>query len=163
MGGNASARNGGHKRWSVSEFASNSHYAQLLWRRYIGLLIESCIFCEIPPEEAWIETEFGIAIPHPQPLAPCHVLVAPRRHVAAFYDLDAQEQTKLWAIVQDLRIRVSSALRTDGFAIGFADRKGAWHTHIHVVPRAPGEHLALPDDVEWVDADDQTAAFKAYP
>lgn len=115
---------------------------------------EPCIFCAVSRDEVWIQTDHAIALPHPQPLAPCHVLVAPRRHVAEFYELDVQEQAELWAIVQELRTRISSALRTDGFDVGFADGEGSWHTCIHVIPRVPGEHLALPPEVDWVNLDD---------
>jgi diadenosine tetraphosphate (Ap4A) HIT family hydrolase len=85
------------------------------------------------------------------------MVVAPRRHVAAFYDLDVQEQQLLWAVVQELRKRISTALKTDGFDVGFADGEGSWHMHIHVIPRIPGEHLALPRDVEWVNLDKDPA------
>ena len=118
---------------------------------------EPCVFCTASADEAWILTDFVVAVPHTHPLAPCHIVVAPRRHVASFYELDVQEQQLLWAIVLELRRRISSALRTDGFGVGFADGEGSWHTHIHVVPRVPGEHLALPRDVEWVNVDEDTA------
>ncbi len=120
-------------------------------------MLEPCIFCSASPEEVWVQTDFVVAVPHPQPLVPCHVLVAPRRHVPTFYSLDVQEQTLLWAVVQELRRRISTALRTDGFDVGFADGEDAWHAHIHIIPRVPGEHLALPSGVEWVDMDDDAA------
>jgi diadenosine tetraphosphate (Ap4A) HIT family hydrolase len=120
-------------------------------------LPEHCSFCTVSPDEAWIQTDFVVAVPHPSPIAPCHMVVAPRRHVAAFYDLDVQEQQLLWAVVQELRKRISTALKTDGFEVGFADGEGSWHMHIHVIPRIPGEHLALPRDVEWVDLDKDSA------
>lgn len=115
---------------------------------------EPCLFCATKADEAWLQTDFVVAVPHPQPLAPCHVLIAPRRHVSTFYDLDVQEQALLWAVVQELRGRISAALRTEGFDIGFADGEGDWHTHIHLIPRVPGEHRALPPDIEWVDLDE---------
>src|ERR1019366_1851813 len=50
----------------------------------IGLL--TCPYCSVSPEDAWVFTDFVTAKPHPSPLASCHLVVAPRRHVAAFYD-----------------------------------------------------------------------------
>src|ERR1017187_7617424 len=56
----------------------------------IGL--PTCPYCSVSPEDAWVFTDFVTAKPHPSPLASCHLVVAPRRHVAAFYYLDVQEQ-----------------------------------------------------------------------
>ena len=104
------------------------------------------------PDEAWISTEAAVAIPHPEPLTFCHILVAPRRHVRAFYDLDVEEQRLVWDLVSDVRTRVASALKVHGFEVGFQDGScdDEGHTHIHVVPRSPGERISLPGGVEWV-------------
>jgi diadenosine tetraphosphate (Ap4A) HIT family hydrolase len=117
--------------------------------------LPDCRYCTIQPEEAWIATEEAIALPHPEPLVTCHMVVAPRRHVEAFYDLDVQEQRDLWALVTEIRDRVARSMRTEGFDIGFADNPEGGHTLIHVVPRLPGERVLLPSGIEWVDAGGQ--------
>jgi diadenosine tetraphosphate (Ap4A) HIT family hydrolase len=53
------------------------------------------LFCSTSPDDAWVTSEYGIAVPPAQPLTPGHVVVAPRRHVAGFYDLDVEEQRGL--------------------------------------------------------------------
>ena len=115
----------------------------------------SCSYCNVSPEEAWIITDDAVAIPHPAPLTACHVVVAPRRHVLAFYDLDVQEQRMVWNLVAEIQKRISAALKVDGFDVGFADgnSESPVHAHIHVVPRPPGEALSLPHGVEWVNPD----------
>ncbi|HEY2016356.1 MAG TPA: HIT domain-containing protein [Bryobacteraceae bacterium] len=115
----------------------------------------ACPYCNASPEEAWIITEDAIAVPHPNPLTACHVVVAPRRHVLAFYDLDVQEQRTVWNLVSDIQKRISAALKVEGFDVGFADgnAEDPVHTHIHIVPRSPGEFIELPRGIEWVDAD----------
>jgi len=120
--------------------------------RYINSL-PTCLYCDVLPEEAWIITDDAVALPHPTPLTACHVLVAPRRHVLNFYDLDVHEQRMVWNLVADIQKRISAALKVDGFDVGFADStaEAPGHAHIHVVPRPPGETLALPAGVEWVD------------
>ena len=113
-----------------------------------------CPYCSFIPEDAWILSDDVVAIPHPSPLASCHVLVAPRRHVAAFYDLDVGEQRQIWHVLNELRKRITLSLNVEGFDVGFVD--GAHddpnaHTYVHVIPRIAGDHVQLPSDAEWVD------------
>ena len=99
--------------------------------------------------------EDAIAMPHPDPLAACHVVVAPRRHVAAFYDLDVQEQRAVWHLVGEIQKRITAAIKVEGFAVRFADgdaENGA-HAHVHVVPRSRGDSLRLPAGIEWGNPD----------
>jgi len=80
------------------------------------------------------------------------MVVAPRRHVTSFYDLDVQEQRVVWALVSEIQKRIESALKVDGFDVGFADgdQENPIHAHIHIVPRSPGDFLHLPEGIEWV-------------
>jgi diadenosine tetraphosphate (Ap4A) HIT family hydrolase len=114
--------------------------------------LPACPYCDATPEEAWILTEDAIALPHPNPLTACHVLVAPRRHVLTFYELDVLEQRLVWNLVSEIQKRIASALKVNGFDVGFADgnAENPVHTHIHVIPRSPGESLELPKGVDWV-------------
>lgn len=111
------------------------------------------MYCHVNPEEAWIITDDAFAVPHTAPLANCHIVVAPRRHVLAFYDLDVQEQQVVWGLVGEIQKRISSSLKVDGFHVGFADGtdEDPIHAHIHVVPRSPGDYLRLPAEIEWVE------------
>jgi len=61
----------------------------------------------------------------------------------------------VWNLVADIKTRIEAALKVDGFDVGFADgsAEDPVHTHIHVVPRPPGESLKLPSGVEWVNPD----------
>jgi diadenosine tetraphosphate (Ap4A) HIT family hydrolase len=94
-----------------------------------------------------------VAIPHPDALSSCHVAVAPRRHVATFYDLDVQEQRMVWNALGELRDRIMASLNVEGFDVGFADAGdgGADHAFVHLIPRIPGESVDLPRGPEWVD------------
>ena len=100
-------------------------------------------------------TEFVVAVPHPDPVASCHLVVAPRRHVAAFYDLDVQEQRMMWGAMAQLCERIKGSIRVDGFNAGFVDAAEGddpdFHAHVHLVPRVPGELADLPRNAEWVD------------
>lgn len=114
--------------------------------------MSSCPYCSVSPEEAWIITENAVAVPHSSPLANCHMVVAPRRHVLTFYDLDVQEQQVVWSLVREIQARIESSLKVEGFHVGFADGNEAnqMHAHVHVVPRSPGDCLELPRGIEWV-------------
>ena len=100
-------------------------------------------------------TEFVAAAPHPTPLASCHLVVAPRRHVAAFYDLDVQEQHMMWDAMAQLCRRIATSLRVEGFDAGFVDSpvggEPGFHAYVHLIPRTPGGSVDLPRDAEWVD------------
>jgi diadenosine tetraphosphate (Ap4A) HIT family hydrolase len=113
--------------------------------------LSKCAYCDVPAEEAWISTELAVALPHPHPLTACHMVVAPRRHVRAFYDLDVQEQRILWELVTEIRNRISAVLVVKGFEVGFVDGPTSdAHAYVQVIPRTDGDDLELPHDVEWV-------------
>jgi diadenosine tetraphosphate (Ap4A) HIT family hydrolase len=118
-----------------------------------------CPYCAVSPEDAWVSTEFVVAVPHPSPLVSCHLIVAPRRHVAAFYDLDVQEQHMIWNALSQLRQRIAATIAVEGFDAGFVDAPVGYeldfHTYVHLVPRTRGQYVALPSDVEWVDLGSQ--------
>ncbi len=121
---------------------------------YIGSLA-NCLYCAAP-DDAWILTEDVVAVPHPAPLAAFHLVVAPRRHVATFYDLDVGEQRHIWDVIGVLRERIAATLQVEGFDVGFRDGDQGdpdAHTVVHLVPRVKGAPRALPDGIEWVDLD----------
>jgi diadenosine tetraphosphate (Ap4A) HIT family hydrolase len=118
--------------------------------------LSGCSLCSFVPEDAWILNNDVVAMPHPAPLASCHVIVAPRRHVAAFYDLDVSEQRHIWEVLNELRSRITASLCVEGFNVGFKDGSHDdenAHTYVHVIPRISGEQVELPSGVEWVDLD----------
>lgn len=122
---------------------------------YIGCLV-TCPYCGAAPEDAWILTEDVVAVPHPSPLTAFHLIVAPRRHVAAFYDLDVGEQRHVWDVVGVLRERIAATIPVEGFDVGFRDGDQgdpAAHVEVHLVPRPKGARPQLPDGIEWVDLD----------
>jgi diadenosine tetraphosphate (Ap4A) HIT family hydrolase len=117
--------------------------------------LPACTICSITPEDAWEWTEFVVVAPHSNPLASCHMLIAPRRHVSDFYDLDVQEQRMVWDAVGEMRKRVAASITVEGFDVGFVDAPpnddGSAHAYVHLIPRISGEHYEKPSGVEWVD------------
>jgi diadenosine tetraphosphate (Ap4A) HIT family hydrolase len=98
-----------------------------------------------------------VAIPQPDSPIPCHVVVAPRRHVAAFYELDVQEQRVIWDALRELRRRVAESIPVEGFDAGFVDVAAGVepaHTHVHLIPRIPGRPVERPVRAEWVNLEE---------
>jgi len=118
----------------------------------------ACPFCSIKSEDALVATEHVVAIQSPTPLVTFHTVVAPRRHAAAFYDLDVQEQRMIWNAIGALRTRIAESIQVEGFDVGFADgapEDPEAHGCVHLVPRIPGRRVKLPGGMEWVDLDSQ--------
>ena len=118
-----------------------------------------CPYCSVALDDAWVATDFVIAVPHPNPLVACHLVVAPRRHAAAFYDLDVQEQHMIWTALAELCRRITSTIAVEGFDAGFVDApedgEPDFHAYVHLVPRIPGHRAVLPGGAEWVDLGQQ--------
>jgi len=122
---------------------------------YIGGL-NTCLYCAPAPEDAWILTDDVVAIPHPSPFTAFHVVIAPRRHVTAFYDLDVIEQRHVWDVLEVLRQRIAASLPVMGFDVGFHDAGAAEperHAVVHLLPRVSQARINLPADIEWVALD----------
>ena len=91
-----------------------------------------------------------------------HVLVMPRREVAALHDLTEEEHAELWAMVRDAVAAINGAYSPDGINVGanLGEASGAGvpgHLHIHVLPRwkadsnfmtAIAETRVLPEPLE---------------
>jgi histidine triad (HIT) family protein len=106
-----------------------------------------CAFCDVlyfgAPAQVVGEWSDAIAIVPLHPVVDGHLLVIPRLHVPhALADSDVTAATMRRAV---------ELARTEGTAalnlitsIGAAATQTVAHLHIHIVPRAPGDGLALP-------------------
>ncbi|HEV8229946.1 MAG TPA: HIT family protein [Candidatus Limnocylindria bacterium] len=108
----------------------------------------SCVFCEIvagrePASFVHRDAE-AVAFMNIREINEGHTLVVPTRHAASLADLDAPSAAAMWS----LALRVAAALRRshvrcDGVNLLLSDGAVAgqdvFHTHLHVVPRWPGD------------------------
>ena len=96
----------------------------------------SCPFCQ--PGGVIVENDLAAAIPDKYPIRPGHTLVLPKRHVASFFDLTAQETAACFDLVRAVRERLESEHSPGGYKIGVnvgrAAGQSIMHVHIHVVP-----------------------------
>ena len=106
--------------------------------------LEPCPFCPVPRDRIWIETEHAIAFADAYPVADGHTLVIPRKHVVTIYELTIPEQTAIWELVGEVRERLLTGLKPDGFNIGFNDGLAAGQTvmHAHVHRRSLADPIA---------------------
>ena len=104
-----------------------------------------------------METQHAVAFPDASPVADGHMLVAPRKHVSTIYELTMAEQHAIWEVVGQVRERLLTGLKPDGFMIGFSDGFAAGqtvqHAHVHIVPRSNGSVPEPRAGIRWVNAD----------
>jgi diadenosine tetraphosphate (Ap4A) HIT family hydrolase len=76
-------------------------------------------------------------------LAPGHVIVVPRRHVADFFDMTAAEQAAVLKLLNQARDLVQAKHHPDGYNVGMNVGKAAgqnrMHVHVHLIARYAGD------------------------
>ncbi|HET7362777.1 MAG TPA: HIT family protein [Burkholderiales bacterium] len=76
-------------------------------------------------------------------LAPGHVIVVPRRHVADFFEMTGAEQAAVLELLNKARRFIGERHSPDGFNIGVNVGKAAgqsrMHVHVHLIPRYKGD------------------------
>jgi ATP adenylyltransferase len=83
------------------------------------------------------------------PFTTSHLLVAPRRHVAALSDLTDEEYAATMDLVRKSEARLRKATGCEAMNVGMNLGKAAGagvddHLHAHLVPRWPGDTNFLP-------------------
>jgi diadenosine tetraphosphate (Ap4A) HIT family hydrolase len=72
-----------------------------------------------------------------------HVLVIPKRHVANFFDMTAEEQSAVLALLSEIQRSIQKQHSPDGYNIGVnvgkAGGQSRMHVHMHLIPRYAGD------------------------
>jgi diadenosine tetraphosphate (Ap4A) HIT family hydrolase len=75
-----------------------------------------------------------------------HVLVIPKRHVANFFDMTADEHSAVLALLREIQKAIHKQHSPDGYNIGVNVGKmggqSRMHVHMHLIPRYAGD---IPD------------------
>ena len=105
---------------------------------------EDCPFCNIGEHvEVSFKADTAMAILDSFPISPGHALVIPKRHVADYFELTAEEQNELWQLVNRCKVILQDRFHPDGFNIGINVGEMAgqsiFHVHIHLIPRYEGD------------------------
>lgn len=100
-----------------------------------------CIFCKFAskeiPVQAIYEDDYIMAFPDIQPVAPTHVLVIPKQHVANLLEIspDSPLPAKLMGAIP--KIAAQLGLAEDGFRVVINTKEQAGqsvhHLHVHLI------------------------------
>lgn len=105
-----------------------------------------CVFCEIvagrSPAKVEVEWSDAIAIRPLNPVAPGHLLVIPKVHVA-----DALTDPVTSAAVMWRAAELAHAPCNIITSCGIEATQSVFHLHLHIVPRTSGDGMRLP----WTD------------
>ena len=103
-----------------------------------------CIFCEIvagrSPAHRVAENKRAVAILDIFPYSPGHTLVLSKRHVPFWHDLTAGEAADVFALAHRVARRLKTAFDPE-FVCLMARGRRIPHTHVFIVPTAPGDVL----------------------
>lgn len=118
------------------------------------LIVTECPFCHLPPASIVEHNQHAVAFRDRYPLAPGHMLIVPRRHVASLFDLDPEELACVWSLVAQVRRTLAANLAPDAFTVGLNDGIAAgqtiMHAHVHVIPRWAGDVADPRGGIRWV-------------
>ena len=107
----------------------------------------SCLFCDIAAgrvaADIAYENELALAFLDHRPLFHGHLLLIPRRHVATFGDLPAEDVGAFFQLAQRLESAVNRAMEADGSFIAMNNivSQSVPHLHVHIVPRRKKDGL----------------------
>jgi diadenosine tetraphosphate (Ap4A) HIT family hydrolase len=95
------------------------------------------------PSRLVAQNEHAFAVEDAYPVSPGHLLVITRRHVATWWDATADEQEATLSLVDELKARLDTEIKPDGYNVGFnagtAAGQTIMHLHVHLIPRFDGD------------------------
>ncbi|WP_024286676.1 HIT family protein [Cellulomonas sp. KRMCY2] len=117
---------------------------------------DDCVFCRIARGDLAAsritESETVLAIMDTDPVTAGHVLVMPRVPLPALSDLTDELAGEMLAVARKVAAALRRApLRCEGVNLFYADGEAAFqevfHSHLHVIPRYPGDGFTI--DARW--------------
>ena len=113
-----------------------------------------CPFCSIESSRIVVSNERAYVIRDGFPVSPGHTLIIPRRHVASFFEITAEERGAMLALLGDAKSLLDQEFHPTGYNVGINDGADAGqtvpHLHIHLIPRYPGDRADPRGGVRWV-------------
>ena len=102
-----------------------------------------CVFCSVEPDLIILQNSLAFAMFDGIPVSQGHSLIIPRRHVADYSDLTANEILAIHQILAEVRPLIQERFSPDGFNIGvnigFTGGQTIMHVHVHLIPRYKGD------------------------
>jgi diadenosine tetraphosphate (Ap4A) HIT family hydrolase len=113
-----------------------------------------CPFCTVDASRVIAQSPLAIAFRDGFPVSVGHCLVAPRRHVASWFDTSNAERQEIMGLIDEARDGLANEHRPAGFNIGINDGRAAgqtvMHVHVQLIPRYPGDRTDPRGGVRWV-------------
>ncbi|MFJ6199262.1 HIT family protein [Micromonospora sp. NPDC092111] len=117
-------------------------------------MTDDCVFCAIVagthPAPVVYEDASTVAFLDITAVTPGHSLVVPKRHATDLWEITPEDWVAVARTAHRIAQRIRAELDPDGMTLFQANRAAGWqdvfHLHLHVVPRAEGDHLHRP----WV-------------
>ena len=116
---------------------------------------EACPLCAAAERrDVLAANNHAVAISDAYPVNPGHTLIVSRRHAADLFDLSADEQAALWALLPIVRQTLDTLHAPSGFNVGVnigaAAGQTVGHVHVHVIPRYADDVDDPRGGVRWV-------------
>jgi diadenosine tetraphosphate (Ap4A) HIT family hydrolase len=103
--------------------------------------MNDCELCAL--DKAALENDLAYARYDSNSLSRGHMLVVPKRHVADFFEMSAEEQAAVLELLNRARRMTGEKYSPDGYNIGVNIGKAAgqnrMHVHVHLIPRYKGD------------------------
>ena len=100
-----------------------------------------CELCK--PDMVLLENELAYVRHDNNGLSRGHVLAVPRRHVANFFDMTAEEKSAVMGLLDRAQAMIENEHHPDGYNIGVnigqAAGQNRMHVHVHLIPRYTGD------------------------
>lgn len=114
----------------------------------------TCVFCSLPAERIIDHNDHALVIRDGFPITPGHTLVIPRRHVASFFEVTAEERLAMLALLDRAKSALDAERSPAGYNIGINDGPAAGqtvpHLHLHLIPRYAGDRADPRGGVRWI-------------
>ncbi len=103
--------------------------------------MNKCVFCN--HDGIILENKLAFAIYDKYPVAPGHMLIITRRHIANFFETTNEERQALNELLDEAKEWLDNKFQPDGYNIGINCGVDAgqtvMHLHIHLIPRYKGD------------------------
>jgi diadenosine tetraphosphate (Ap4A) HIT family hydrolase len=103
--------------------------------------VSQCELCE--RHDVLLENALAYVRHDNNSLSRGHVLVIPKRHVASFFDMTAEEQSAVLVLLREIQASIQKQHAPDGYNIGVnvgkAGGQSRMHVHLHLIPRYAGD------------------------
>lgn len=120
-----------------------------------------CPYCGLiendDEDRLFAQNLLAVAITDGFPVSDGHTLIAPRRHVSSFFELEKDEREAMFELLELTRLLLDGKHSPDSYNIGINDGPMAGqtvpHCHMHLIPRYEGDVEDPRGGVRWVIAD----------